>query len=250
MQKWIDAADAIMEMMILHLPSPKVAQKYRYKYLYEGPEDDPCAIAMKNCDKDGPLMMYISKMVPTNDKGRFYAFGRVFSGTVSIGQKVRIMGPNYVPGKKSDLYIKNVQRTVIMMGRKTEFIQSVPCGNTVALVGIDQYLTKTGTISTHEDAHNIRVMKYSVSPVVRVAVKPKNQSDLPKLISGMQMLSKSDPLVLCINDQETGENIIAGSGELHVEICINDLINEFAQIEIIRSDPVVSYRETVTEHSK
>ncbi len=88
-------------------------------------------------------------------------------------------------------------------------------------------------------------MKYSVSPVVRVAVKPKNMAELPKLISGMKRLAKSDPLVLCINDEETGENIVSGSGELHVEICINDLINEYAQIEIIRSDPIVSYRETV-----
>lgn len=249
MQKWIDASEAILEMMVLHLPSPKVAQKYRYKYLYEGPEDDACAIAMKECDPKGPLMMYISKMVPTSDKGRFFAFGRVFSGTVAIGQKVRIMGPGYEPGKKKDLFEKTVQRTVLMMGRKTEFVPDVPCGNTCALVGIDQYLTKTGTISTHPDAHNIRVMKYSVSPVVRVAIKPKNESDLPKLISGMHRLAKSDPLVLCINDTETGENIIAGSGELHVEICINDLRDEYAQIPIIRADPIVAYRETVTEKS-
>lgn len=249
MQKWIDAADTLLEMMVLHLPSPKTAQSYRYKYLYEGPEDDECAIAMKNCDKDGPLMMYVSKMVPTSDKGRFYAFGRVFSGTISMGQKVRIMGPGYEPGKKGDLYLKTIQRTVLMMGRKTEAVDNVPCGNTVALVGVDQFLTKTGTISTSETAHNIRVMKYSVSPVVRVAIKPKNQSELPKLIQGMNRLSKSDPLVLCINNEETGENIIAGSGELHVEICINDLINEYAQIEIIKSDPIVSYRETVTKES-
>ena len=247
MQRWIDAADALLEMMVLHLPSPRVAQSYRYKYLYEGPEDDEVATAMKNCDVNGPLMMYVSKMVPTSDKGRFYAFGRVFSGKVSIGQKVRIMGPNYVPGKKGDVMEKTVQRTVLMMGRKTEFVPDVPCGNTCALVGIDQCLTKTGTISDHPDAHNIRVMKYSVSPVVRVAVKPKNQAELPKLVAGMQRLAKSDPLVLCINDEETGENIIAGSGELHVEICINDLVNEFAQIEIIKSDPIVSYRETVRE---
>ncbi len=136
-----------------------------------------------------------------------------------------------------------------MMGRKTEFIPDVPCGNTCALVGIDQYLVKTGTITTHPEAYAIKTMKYSVSPVVRVAVKPKNTADLPKLVAGMQRLAKSDPLVQCINDEETGENIIAGSGELHVEICINDLKNEFAQIEIVISDPVVSYRETVKTKS-
>lgn len=67
-------------------------------------------IAVKNCDPKGVLMMYISKMVPTTDKGRFYAFGRVFSGTVATGMKARIMGPNYVPGKKEDLYEKSIQR--------------------------------------------------------------------------------------------------------------------------------------------
>jgi len=249
LQKWINAADALLEMMIHHLPSPKKAQQYRAKYLYEGPEDDECCIGMKNCDSEAPLMMYVSKMVPTSDKGRFYAFGRVFSGKIAMGQKVRIMGPNYAPGSNTDLTEKTVQRTVIMMGRKTEFVADVPCGNTCALVGIDQCLTKTGTISSSEKAYNIRVMKYSVSPVVRVAVKPKNQADLPKLIAGMQQLAKSDPLVLCINDQETGENVIAGSGELHMEICLKDLVDEYAKIEIIKSDPVVAYRETVRETS-
>lgn len=67
-------------------------------------------LGIKNCDPKAPLMMYISKMVPTSDKGRFYAFGRVFSGVVSTGQKVRIMGPNYTPGKKEDLYLKPIQR--------------------------------------------------------------------------------------------------------------------------------------------
>jgi elongation factor 2 len=86
-----------------------------------------------------------------------------------------------------------------MMGRTVESIPDVPCGNTVALSGIDQYLIKTGTIGSIEypDTHPIRSMKYSVSPVVRVAVKPKNPGDLPKLVEGLKKLSKSDPLVVC-----------------------------------------------------
>ena len=189
-------------------------------------------------------------MVPASEKGRFYAFGRVFSGTVSSGQKVRIMGANYKPGKKDDLYEKNISRTVLMMGRTVEYIPDVPCGNTVALAGIDQYLMKTGTISDaeHPEAHSIRAMKYSVSPVVRVAVKPANPGDLPKLVDGIKKLSKSDPLVQCTME-DTGENIIAGCGELHVEICLNDLEKDFAQVPIIKTDPVVSYKETMTEDS-
>jgi len=247
-QKWINAADALLEMIVMKLPSPLKAQRYRAAYLYEGPIDDPCGQGIKNCDQKGPLMVFISKMVPTNDKGRFYAFGRVFSGVVSTGQKVRIMGPNYTPGSKTDLNIKNIQRTVLMMGGKVEAVPDVPCGNTVGLVGVDQYLMKQGTISDHEDAHNIRVMKYSVSPVVRVAVEPKNASDLPKLVEGLKKLSKSDPLVLCYTEA-SGEHIIAGCGELHIEICLKDLVEEYAKCEIKKSDPVVTYKETVSETS-
>jgi elongation factor 2 len=235
-------------MIILKLPSPVKAQAYRAAYLYEGPVDDPSGQAIKKCDKDGPLMIFISKMVPTNDRGRFYAFGRVFSGIVSTGQKVRIMGPNYTPGSNTDLNVKSIQRTVIMMAGKVESVPDVPCGNTVGLIGVDQYLLKQGTIATDPGAHNIRVMKYSVSPVVRVAVSVKNANDLPKLVNGLKMLSKSDPLVQCITE-ESGEHIIAGCGELHVEICLKDLIEEYAKCDIKQGDPVVTYKETVNEES-
>ena len=247
-QKWINAAEALLEMIIMKLPSPKKAQSYRAAMLYEGPIEDPCGQSIKNCDKNGPLMIFISKMVPTNDKGRFYAFGRVFAGTVETGQKVRIMGPNYQPGSRNDLNVKNIQRTVLMMGGKVEAVPDVPCGNTVGLVGVDQYLMKQGTISDHEEAHCIKVMKYSVSPVVRVAVEVKNASDLPKLVEGLRKLSKSDPLVVCTTE-ESGEHVIAGCGELHVEICLKDLEEEYAKCPIKKGDPVVSYKETVIEES-
>jgi elongation factor 2 len=91
-------------------------------------------------------------------------------------------------------------------------------------------------------------MKYSVSPVVRVAVDVKNASDLPKLVEGLKKLSKSDPLVLCLTE-ESGEHIIAGCGELHVEICLKDLIEEYAKCDIIKGDPVVTYKETITDES-
>lgn len=82
-----------------------------------------------------------------------------------------------------------------MMGRYVEPIEDVPCGNIVGLVGVDQFLVKTGTITTYEQAHNMRVMKFSVSPVVRVAVEAKNPADLPKLVEGLKRLAKSDPMV-------------------------------------------------------
>ncbi len=244
MRKFLPAADALLEMMVIHLPSPLTAQKYRAETLYEGPSDDAACIAIRDCDAKADLMLYVSKMVPTSDKGRFYAFGRVFAGTVRSGLKVRIQGPNYVPGKKDDLFVKAIQRTVLMMGRTVEPIDDLPAGNIVGLVGIDQFLLKSGTLTTSETAHNLKVMKFSVSPVVRRSVEVKNANDLPKLVEGLKRLSKSDPCVLTMIS-ESGEHIVAGAGELHLEICLKDLEEDHAGVPLKIGDPVVAYRETV-----
>jgi len=248
MWKFLPAADALIEMIVMHLPSPVTAQKYRAETLYEGPSDDEACIGIRDCDPKAPLMLYVSKMVPTSEKGRFYALGRVFAGTVKSGLKVRIQGPDYTPGGKEDLFIKVIQRTVLLMGRSNEPIEGVPAGNIVGLVGVDQFLLKSGTLTTSETAHNFKVMKFSVSPVVRVAVGVKNPNDLPKLVEGLKRLSKSDPCVLT-SISESGEHIVAGAGELHLEICLKDLEEDHAGVPLKISPPVVSYRETVTGDS-
>ncbi|KAJ3388041.1 Elongation factor 2 [Lobulomyces angularis] len=248
MKKFLPAGEALLEMIVIHLPAPSTAQRYRVENLYEGPMDDECANGIRECDHNGPLMLYVSKMVPTSDKGRFFAFGRVFSGTVRAGLKVRIQGPNYIPGKKDDLFVKSIQRTVLMMGRVVEAIEDCPAGNIIGLVGVDQFLLKSGTITTSETAHNMKVMKFSVSPVVQVAVECKNPNDLPKLVEGLKRLSKSDPCVKCFTS-DSGEHIVAGAGELHLEICLKDLEEDHAQVPLKFGDPVVPFRETVTTES-
>lgn len=248
MRKFLPAGDSLLEMIVINLPSPKMAQRYRVESLYEGPMDDESAIGIRDCDPNAPLVFYVSKMVPTSDKGRFYAFGRVFSGTVRTNTKYRIQGPNYVPGNKEDLFVKTVQRTVLMMGRSVEAIEDCPAGNIVGLVGVDQFLLKSGTITQSETAHNMKVMKFSVSPVVRVAVDVKNPADLPKLVEGLKRLSKSDPCVQAWTDV-SGEHIVAGAGELHLEICLKELEELHAGIPLKKSDPVVGYRETVKAES-
>lgn len=90
MQKWLNASESILEMVVQKLPSPRAAQKYRVKYLYEGPQTDAIATDIANCQSSGNLCMFISKMFPTKDFSRFRAFGRVFSGTIGTGDKVRI----------------------------------------------------------------------------------------------------------------------------------------------------------------
>ena len=135
-----------------------------------------------------------------------------------------------------------------MMGRYVEAIEDCPAGNLVGLVGVDQFLLKSGTLTTSETAHNMKVMKFSVSPVVQVAVEVKNANDLPKLVEGLKRLSKSDP---CVQTwiSETGEHIVAGAGELHLEICLKDLEDDHAGVPLKKSDPVVGYRETVQAES-
>lgn len=253
MMKFLPASETLLQMIIMHLPSPKTAQKYRAEMLYSGEpnEEDKYYMGIKNCDQTAPLIVYISKMVPTADKGRFFAFGRIFSGKVRSGQKVRIMGNNYSYGKKLDLYEdKPVQRTVLMMGRYQEAVEDMPCGNVVGLVGVDKYIVKSATITDDgETPYPLRDMKYSVSPVVRVAVQVKNAADLPKLVEGLKRLAKSDPLVLT-SIEESGEHIVAGAGELHLEICLKDLQDDFMNgAPLIISEPVVSFRETVTADS-
>lgn len=246
MRRWIPAGDALLDMIVEHLPSPATAQRYRCEILYDGDLEDKICDSIRACDKNGELSMYVSKMCPTSEKGRFIAFGRVFSGTVATGQTVRIYGPDYTPGKKRDLYVKKIQRTLLMMGRYVEQLPDCPCGNMVGLVGIDQYLLKSGTVTTDDEAFPFKTMKFSVSAVVRVAVEPTSAQDLPKLVEGLKRLSKSDPLVKTFT-AKTGEHIIAGAGELHLEICLKDLQEQYMRGAKIRvSEPVVSYTEGIS----
>jgi len=249
MRTWIPASRALLDMIAEELPSPVDAQKYRVDNLYSGPLDTPEAAAVRNCDAAGPTSMYVSKMVPSSDKGRFIAFGRVFSGTVKTGQEIRILGPDYEHGNKKDLYVKKIQRVMLMMGRYVEHIDDCPAGNVCGLIGVDQFLLKSGTLTDSENFYPFHTMKFSVAAVVQIAVDAKNAVDLPKLVEGLKRLSKSDPLVK-ISMSKSGQHIIAGAGELHLEICLKDLREDFMKgAEISCSEPIVSFAETIADRT-
>ena len=252
LQKWLPVGDAMFEMFATHLPSPVTAQRYRMELLYEGPHDDEAAVAIQNCDPNGPLMMYISKLIPAGPAGtdQFYAFGRVFSGRVHPGQSVRIMGPSYKSTATKGQGDGVVQTVVLIFGDDhVEPMENIPCGNICGLVGIDQYLVKTGTVSTMVDANQIRGMKFSVSPILRVAVECTDPGDLPKLIQALKRLEKSDPVVKC-HVEESGQHLVTGVGEIHLEVCLKYLQQYFdAQAPLKISKPVVLYRETISAES-
>lgn len=248
MKRWLPAGEAMLHLIILHLPSPVQAQTYRIQHLYEGPQDDQVACSMKACDPNGEVMIYISKKIPAQDGSRFLCFGRIFSGTIVSGTNVRILGPDYRPGSTSDLQVKNVTSVGVMVGDRCIAMARVPAGNVVALTGVDKCLLKTATITTSADAHNFRVMKFSVSPVVRVAVDVKDPTDHARLVEGLKKLVQADSLVQVLN--ENGQHVIAAAGELHLEICIADLEKTHARCALKVATPIVTYRETITAESR
>uniref|UniRef100_A0A6B2KY02 Tr-type G domain-containing protein n=1 Tax=Arcella intermedia TaxID=1963864 RepID=A0A6B2KY02_9EUKA len=250
-QQWIPAADSLISMIIDHLPSPRVAQRYRVENLYSGGLDDPVASAIRQCDPNGPLMMFVSKMIdPKGDGKRFYAFGRIFSGTISSGQEVYIFGPNYVVGEKKDCFVKRIPGLVLMMGSKTENVSSVSCGNTVAIQGLEKILVKSGTITSDPTASPITPMKFSVSPIVQRAICPNNLAQLKKFTEGLKRLEKSDPCLKVIFSEKSSEMIIAGAGELHIEVAIGELADILGEdVPFTVSPPVVGFCETVTTQS-
>ena len=247
MRKFLPADECLLHLFIHHLPSPIIAQKYRFEHLYNGPLDDKCAKAISNCDPNGPLMLCISMMIPTNDKRRFYTFGRIFSGTIRVGQRVRILGCNYTPGKRDDLAVKDIINIRFTVGDSLENIQDCSCGHLISLVDMDQHIVKSALITSSKHAHNFKNMNFSISPLIRVAVEAKNASDLPHLVEGLRILAKSDSSIDCYVE-ETGEHVIAGVSELHLEICLKDL-EEFCGIPLCLSFPVISYRETISKQS-
>jgi elongation factor 2 len=252
LKRMIPLINPMLELIIDKLPSPSESQKNRVDVLYDGDLTDDCAEGIRTCDEKGPLMIYISKMIPEKT-GRFIAFGRVFSGTLKSGMKVNILGPNYhvdESGRKAD-YHQNVtiQRSLVMIAGKFEAVSEIKCGNTCAIVGVDNYILKTGTITNSPTASPIKTMKFSVSPVVKVAVRVKDMSKLQTLIDGINKLSHTDPCIECKTDPVTKETTIAATGELHLEICLNDLKDFIGDVELIVSEPVVPFEESVTKSS-
>ena len=244
MNKWLPLSNALTTMIIEKLPSPAEAQKYRSRHLYTGPDDESLR-GMQNCDPNGPVVMFVSKMLPPNENDkRFVAFGRLFSGTIRSNQKYKIMGANYEFGGSNDLSFAKAAQTVTLMGGKVDRMDDIPAGNTCALTGLDDYIVKSGTIASLEEAHPIKNMKFSVSPVVQKSVTTKKASDLGKLSEGLKKLKSMDSAVE-VKHLPSGEYIVAGPGNLHLEICLEDLKRYVKGAELVIGEPVVQYKETI-----
>lgn len=227
--------EPILNMIIQHLPSPKIAQRNRMKYIWKGKLISPAGKALRSCNLDGPLIFGVTKIITESKHGQI-AVGRLFSGTIRKGTQIRIL-----PSDK----IYKIQRVTLFMGSRQVVIPSLTAGNICGIIGSDEIRagdTITGQIHL-QGMIPFEEISYIIEPVVTIAIEPKRTKDLPRLLDLLEQLTKSDPNLRFSVNEQTGENLLSGLGLLHLEIAVKDVENE--GIQIYASKPIVLYRETV-----
>jgi elongation factor 2 len=240
MMAWLPAADALVDMIAAHVPSPACAQRLRAPLLYSGASTDSSFQGIYSCDPAGPAVVYISKMAPSGERRkRLLAFGRVFSGTIHVGDSLRALRTD---GKERIAKIAQIK--ICGFGGRMHSIQSAEAGQLVALEGIDESLSKAGTLTSALDGLPIRHMNFAVAAVVQHSVRPKDLRDLTKMVSELQQVVSADSTALFYKDRETQEYILAGAGGLHIEVLVSSFYQN-SGIEIELSEPIIAYRETV-----
>ena len=238
LQKTLPLYGAILDVVIKNTPNPLEAQKYRVEKIWKGNIASEVGQAMMSCDDNGPAVMCITN-VQADPSAGIIATGRLFSGTVKNGDKV------YLVNARAESVIQQVS---ILMGAFREPVNQVAAGNLAAFSGLE--LAKAGEtivdIEHKEDMVPFERIRYISEPVVTVAVEPKNPKDLPFLLEAMDKLPIEDPNLATEINRETGEYLLSGMGELHLEIAVK-LLREYASgMEITTSSPRVVYRESVT----
>ncbi len=225
-------ADAVLGMVVKHHPPPHVAQQYRIPQIWKGDLDSDIGKALLACSDDGPTIMMIVNMVLDPAAGPV-AIGRLFSGKIKDGQTV-----NIIDAKREG----RVQSVNFFMGNQREQVGELGSGNIPALLGLTE--ARAGnTISSIKDMPMFEGVKYVSEPVVQVAVEPKHPKDLPKLVEVLKQLTIEDPNLVVKIDEESGETIVAGMGVLHLDVATHRI--QDAKVEIITSEPLINYRETV-----
>ncbi|MCU0850622.1 MAG: elongation factor EF-2 [Candidatus Thermoplasmatota archaeon] len=229
--------EVVLDMVIQHLPPPNVAQKYRIPHIWRGDLTSSLGKSMVECNENGPLALMVTKIILDPHAGEV-AIGRMFSGKIQRGQELYVIG---MPNKN------RVQQVNVMVGPDRIPIDYVSAGNIVAATGIRDAIAGS-TVTDNPDAEPFERIVHVSEPVVTVAVEAKNMKDLPKLVEVLRLISKADPSIQVQINQETGENLMSGMGELHLEITEYRIRNDH-KMEIVCSEPIVVYRETVSKPS-
>ena len=226
----------LLDMVVKFLPNPLQAQGRRCHIIWHGDVESIVGKAMYACDENGPVAMMVTDISFDKHAGEV-ATGRLFSGSLTRGQEVYVSG---TAGKTNRL-----QQVGIFMGPTRVDVDRVVAGNIVAVTGLSDAIVGS-TISSLKDMTPFESLKHYSEPVMTVAVEAKNMKDLPKLIEVLHQVGKEDPTVRININEETGEHLIAGMGELHLEV-VTGRIRRDKGVEIVTSPPIVVYRETVSK---
>lgn len=234
--------EAILRMVIEHVPSPDIAQKYRIRKIWQGNLESEIGKALLDCDPDGPLVIGVTKVVDDPHAG-LVTTGRVFSGTVFSGQEIYLLRSRR---------IEKVLQVGMYMGPYRENVPQISAGNIAALLGIETARAgETIVESEYKDGMvPFETLKYISEPVVTIAIEPKKTADLVKLIETLQKMAIEDPTLRVKINKETGEYLISGMGTLHLEIALWDLKQRAGNIEFVTSKPLVIYRESIRDKSR
>ena len=230
--------EVLLDMSVDKLPSPLVAQQYRIPNIWNGDLESEAGAAMLACDPNGPLSLMITKIWMDTHAGEV-AVGRIYSGTITQGQTVWALG-----AAKAE----RVQQVSMMVGSDRIQVPEVSSGNIVALTGVRSAAAGV-TITPEQDSTPFEAIRHYSEPVVTVAIEPKSMKDLPKFIGALHSLAKADASLEVSTNQETGEALLAGMGELHLEITVYRLEEEQG-IKVSVSDPIVVYRESISLDNK
>jgi elongation factor 2 len=227
--------DVVLDMVVRHLPNPLEAQTRRIKVIWHGDKTSPEGKAMLECDPAGPVSLMVTDISFDPHAGEV-ATGRLFSGRMRRGLEVYVMG--------TSKHVNRLQQVGIFMGPTRVEVEELAAGNIAAVTGLKDAIVGS-TVTTLMDMTPFESLKHYSEPVMTVAVEAKNMRDLPKLVEVLRQVGKEDPTLHVNINEETGEHLISGMGELHLEI-ITGRIKRDKGVEIVTSEPIVVYRETAT----
>ncbi len=223
----------LLDMVIKHMPGPEEAQKYRIPRLWRGNLDSKEGKAMMACDPKGPEIACVTKIVNDPHAGQV-ACARLFSGTIKMGETVSLVN---VRTKA------RIPQLIVYKGPKRVSVEEIPAGNIIGLVGMDD-ISAGETVTSVDDLDPFEAIKHIFEPVVTKAIEAKKARDLPKLVEALISISREDPTVKVDINKETGEHLVSGMGELHLEIWQHRLERDY-NVPVNTSPPIVVFRETV-----
>jgi elongation factor 2 len=228
--------EVVLEMSVKHHPNPLNAQKYRIPKIWHGDVESGMGKSLMNCDPNGEVAFVPIKIVVDKHAGEV-AGGRLFSGTLKQGDEV------YMNMAKRNVRIQQVS---VYKGAQRVIVDAAKAGNIVGVVGLKDVFAGE-TVST-KPTEPFEAIKHLFEPVVTKSIEATKAADLPKLVEVLKQIGKEDPSIRIEINEQTGESLMSGMGELHLEIIENRIVSEKG-LAVKTSAPIVVYRETVGKES-